>query len=237
MNKKYTFGTVRSFDRAKAEETRTLEFLISTAAKDRHNSILNMKGWQLDNFNANPIVGYQHDVYGANMCTPANPDNVLGPGRAFLEGENLIGEVTFETKDINPLAEKIFRKVLNGTLRATSVGFLEVGKGEERKVEGQDIYFFEGQELLEFSIVNIPSNPEAVGRAISNHMDSALAYLMQFMPEEMSVKDLRNMKVQTVLDYVAGRVEQKAVEEVIQGKSKSLFERKLKVIESQINNY
>jgi hypothetical protein len=236
MTKKYGFGQVRVIDRAKAEETRTVDFIISSAARDRHNSILNMKGWNLDNFNANPIVGYQHDVYGANMCQPENPDNVLGPGRAYLEGDKLIGEVTFETKDINPLAEKIFRKVLNGTLRATSVGFLEVGKGETRKADdGVEVYHFSGQELLEFSIVNIPSNAEAVGRAMNGHMDAALAYLMQFMPEEMSVKDLRDMKVQTVLDYVAGKVEQKVVEETIN--RKNIYERKLKMIESEINNY
>lgn len=236
--KKYAFGQVRTIDRAKAEESRMVDFIISTAGKDRHNSILNMKGWNLDNFNANPIVGYQHDVYGANMCTPANPDNVLGPGRAYLEGDALIGEVTFETKDINPLAEKIFRKVLNGTLRATSVGFLETGKGEIRKDEKtkEETYYFEGQELLEFSIVNIPSNPQAVGRAMSGHMESALAYLLQFMPESISVKDLRGMKVQEVLDFVAGRVKEQVVEETL-GKSKGIYERKLKMIESEINNF
>ena len=41
-----------------------------------------------------------------------------------------MGEVKFETADINPQAEKIFRKVLNGTLKATSVGFLETGEGK-----------------------------------------------------------------------------------------------------------
>jgi len=120
--KKFAFGNIREFDRKKAEESRTVEFIISSADKDRHRTVLNMKGWELENFNLNPIVGYQHNVYGANMCSAPNPDDVLGPGRAFLEGEKLIGAVTFETKEINPLAEKIFQKVLNGTLRATSVG-------------------------------------------------------------------------------------------------------------------
>src|SRR5688572_11146199 len=176
--KKYAFGNIREFDRAKAEETRTVEFIISSAARDRHDSILNMKGWQLDNFNRNPIVGYQHNVYGGNMCLAANPDDVLGPGRAFLEGDKLIGAVTFETKEINPLAEKIFQKVLNGTLRATSVGFLEVGEGkygegDERSGGKSETYYFAGQELLEFSIVNIPSNAKAVGSSIAHHADAA----------------------------------------------------------------
>jgi hypothetical protein len=110
--KRFAFGNIREFDRAKAEESRTVEFIISSADRDRHRTVLNMKGWELENFNLNPIVGYQHNVYGHNLCYPDNPDNVLGPGRAWLEDDKLIGAVTFETKEINPLAEKIFQKVL-----------------------------------------------------------------------------------------------------------------------------
>jgi hypothetical protein len=237
--KKYSFGYIREFDRAKVEESRTIEFIISSADKDRHRTVLNMKGWNLDNFNANPIVGYQHNVYGDNMCSGPNPDDVLGPGRAFLEGDKLIGAVTFETKDINPLAEKIFRKVLNGTLRATSVGFLEegegkYGEGEERKGGKDETYYFSGQELLEFSIVNIPSNAKAVGRSITHHSDAALGYLMRFMPEHISIKDMRQMKVQEVLDLVNGKVTDKEVEEVEKLKKKKL-EMRLSIMNQELN--
>jgi hypothetical protein len=244
--KKFAFGEIREFDPVAVLDTRYVEFIISSSAKDRHKSVLNMKGWELDNFNANPIVGYQHQVYGQNFCYPDNPDNVLGPGRAFMEDDKLIGGITFETKDINPLAEKIFRKVLNGTLRATSVGFMEVGNGELKRVtdtEGnviEETYYFAGQELLEFSIVNIPSNPEAVGRSLANHAEAAMGYLMHFMPETVSMKDLRDMKVQEVLDLVQGRATLDAVQRGLKEeglKSKSLYERKLKMIVSEIENH
>lgn len=236
---KYAFGNIREFDRAQVEETRTVEFIISSADKDRHGTVLNMKGWNLDNFNANPIVGYQHNVYGNNLCYPDNPDNVLGPGRAYIECERLIGSVTFETKDINPLAEKIFRKVLNGTLRATSVGFLEVGEGqygqgEEQRGAKNETYYFAGQELLEFSVVNIPSNPKAVGRSVGHHTDAALGYLMRFMPEHISMKDLRQMKVQDVLDLVEGKVSQKPKEEGIN--AKAIRERRLRLVINEIDH-
>lgn len=245
MTKQFAFGVIREFDPAKVEKTRYIEFIISSSAKDRHKSVLNMKGWELDNFNANPIVGYQHQVYGGNLCYPDNPDNVMGPGRAFLEGDNLIGGVTFETKDINPLAEKIFRKVLNKTLRATSVGFLEVGNGELRVTKDDkgniidETYYFVGQELLEYSIVNIPSNPKAVGRSLVHHADAALGYLMQFMPETVSMKDMRDMRVQEVLDLVVGKTTIDAARGELkeQGlKSKSFRERQLKTILSEIEN-
>jgi hypothetical protein len=237
--KKFAFGNIREFDRAKAEETRTVEFIISSSDKDRHGTVLNMNGWNLENFNLNPIVGYQHNVYGNNMCYPDDPDNVLGPGRAYLEGGKLIGAVTFETKEINPLAEKIFLKVMNGTLRATSVGFLEVGEGkygegDQRQGGKEETYFFSGQELLEFSIVNIPSNAKAVGRSIAHHADAAIGYLMRFMPEDVSMKDVRKMSVQEVLDLVAGKVKETPKQEGIN--AKAIRERRLRLAITEIDH-
>lgn len=237
--KQYAFGNIREFDRAAAEANRTVEFIISSADKDRHGTILNMKGWNLDNFNANPIVGYQHNVYGNNLCYPDNPDNVLGPGRAFLEDDKLIGSVTFETKEINPLAEKIFRKVMNGTLRATSVGFLETGEGkygegDQREGGKEETYYFAGQELLEFSIVNIPSNAKAVGRSIAHHADAALGYLMRFMPEDVSIKDVRKMSVQEVLDLVAGKIKETPKEEGVN--AKAIREKRLRLAITEIDH-
>lgn len=167
-NRKYITGEIRAFDRKTAEETRTVEFVISDETRDRHGTVIPISAWNLDNFNRNGIVGYQHDVYG--FFDP-DPDKVLGPGEVFVEDGKLIGRVTFEPKDINPLAEKIFRKVLNGTLKATSVGFRETAQGKwgegEQSVNGKNpTYYFSAVELLEFSIVNIPSNPNALRRTI-----------------------------------------------------------------------
>lgn len=189
------------------EKTRTVRFVISTDARDRHKTRLNMKNWKLDNFNRNPIVGYQHNVYGDNMCVPPNPDDVLGPARAWIEQKDgrevLMGEVTFETADVNPQAEKIFRKVLNGTLRATSVGFLEVGRGkygegEERAGGKNETYYFDGQELIEFSIVNIPSNPEATRKVIVNHARAGVTMLNRI---GLPVSEIRRV-VNELLDTI-----------------------------------
>jgi hypothetical protein len=172
-----------------------------------------MDGWNLENFNRNPIVGYQHNVYGSIFGND-DPDDIIGSGRAWIEdmqGQKvLMGSVKFETKDINPKADKIFRKVLAGTLRSTSVGFMEIGKGEwreERNTNGskEKTYYFSGQELLEFSIVNIPSNPEAVKRAMGNEKDKFMDFIIKFMPEYISIKQVKEMKVQDILDMIEGK--------------------------------
>ena len=173
--RKYTTGTIRNFDRAKAEETRTVEFVISDETRDRHGTVIPINAWDIEKFNKNGIVGYQHEVHGGFF--DSNPDQVLGIGQAYKEDGKLVGRVTFEPKEINPLAEKIFKKVLHGTLKATSVGFIETQKGtwgekEEARDGSNPTYYFGGVELLEFSIVNIPSNPNALRRSLEEIIDS-----------------------------------------------------------------
>jgi hypothetical protein len=136
-------------------ENRTVDFIISDGSIDAHGTILSPGGWDLKRFEKNGLFSYQHNIY-----FDVNPDFILGPASAFLQNEKLIGRATFETEDINPLAEKIFRKVTNGTLKAVSVGFIP-----KRSHMEKDITVYDEMELLEFSIVNIPSNPNAVKRS------------------------------------------------------------------------
>lgn len=190
------FGFVREIKK-NAEETRTVEFVISDETRDRHGSVLNIDGWNLDNYKKNPIVGYQHEIYGG-WFKDSNPDSIIGTGNVFIEKKELIGEVKFEPEKINPLAEKIFQKVLIGTLRATSVGFIPVGKGNygkdsEGPGEANETYYYSGQELLEFSIVNIPSNPKATKRAIFKQFGMILLqYFKKEELEKMTVAELLN---------------------------------------------
>jgi HK97 family phage prohead protease len=138
----------------KIEENRTIEFIISDDSIDAHGTILSPDGWNLARFEKNGVFSYQH-----NLHSEINPDYVLGPATAYKEGSQLIGRATFETENINPLAEKIYKKVKNGTLKAVSVGFIP----KSQHLDG-DVVVFDEMELLEFSIVNIPSNPNAVKR-------------------------------------------------------------------------
>ena len=155
------FGEIRKSE----NDNRTVKFVFSTSAKDRHRTILNKDGWELENFNRNGIAGYMHDVYGDGLLSKPDPDDVIGKARAWVEDDKLIGEITFEPADLNAKADKVYRKIQFGSLNAVSVGFVEKGAGEMGdKEEGQDpdAYYFAGQELLEISVVNIPSNPEAL---------------------------------------------------------------------------
>ena len=209
------FGQVREFA-PDVEKTRSIDFVISSNAKDRHGTVLNMNNWKLDNYNRNGIVGYQHNVYGGDLCNPPDPDDVIGSGRAWIEKGQLIGSVKFEPADINPKAEKIFRKVLTGTLKATSVGFMPLAdeKGEKGQygrmdengqlVDEETFYYF-GQELLEFSVVNIPSNPEALRRNLRDQATNAIGFIYRQLKGEYRFSDIEEMTVRQVIDLLEGR--------------------------------
>lgn len=142
-----------------------MTFVASDDSVDSAGTVLNQDNWDLRRFNSNGIIGYQHKVYGGWDDTD-NPDNVIGKGVAYVEDKKLMVDITFEPADINPLAEKIYQKIMFGSLRAVSVGFLPVGRGKFGEGADAETYYFAGQELLEVSVVNIPANPNALKKSM-----------------------------------------------------------------------
>jgi len=150
-------------------ESRTVEFVASDNSVDSYGTILPVDKWDLRRYEKNGVVGYMHDVYGESWTKSADPDDIIGKGEAFVEDDKLVVRITFEPKELNERADKIFRKVQFGTLNAVSVGFVPTAKGhkgDEERGENPDVYYYAGQELLEVSIVNIPSNANALRRSI-----------------------------------------------------------------------
>lgn len=151
------------------EEKRTVEFVASDSSVDSYGTVLPVDKWDLKRYESNGIVGYMHDVYGDSWTKSADPDDVIGKGVAFVEEDKLIVRITFEPKDLNERADKIFRKLQFGSLHAVSVGFRATAKGhmgDEERGEDPKVYYYGGMELLEVSVVNIPSNANALKRAL-----------------------------------------------------------------------
>lgn len=203
------FGEIRSIP-ADAAESRTLEFTISNESRDRHGTILKADGWELEAYNNNGIVGYQHNVYGRGMCEGPDPDSVIAKGHARIEGTETIGKTIFEPADMNPLAEKIFRKLLFGSLKSTSVGFNELergywGEGDQAKDMPNQTYYFGKRELLEYSIVNIPSNRKTQARAFKDQTVAALAYVSRELGDRFRLSQIEQMRVSDVLTLLEGK--------------------------------
>lgn len=217
ITKKFQFGSIRTIPEG-AEESRIIPFILSTFTKDRHGTVLNQDGWDLDNYRKNPVVAYQHNLSGG-LCAEPNPDFIIGKSISLsIDGMGrdrmLVADAQFEPAEINPLAEKIFRKILFGSLNRSSVGFIpkgegSYGQGEEAEGRENETYYFAGQELLEWSVVNIPSNPDAGTRDINRRMReegySALMYAFKELGGKFRLSQIEEFRVVDILDLLDGK--------------------------------
>lgn len=166
---------------------------ISNSDPDMHRTVIPVEKWDLEFFNRSGAFYYQHITDGVSHYVDVNPDVALGPARAKVEGKNLVGIGTFEPEEKNELAGKIMYKVDYGTMRMTSVGFVPTAGGywgvEER---GQDpeLYYFDGQRLLEFSCVHIGSNLGAESKSMDS-MDQYLLKEIDLHPSKAYQRDFK----------------------------------------------
>jgi hypothetical protein len=167
------------------------EFVISNERQDMHRSIIKLNGWDIADFNRAGAFYYQHQT-GTNHNGEADPDNALGPASAVRELNELIGIGKFEPASINEKAAKIMAKVDYGTLKSTSVGFMPVKYhiGVERDGEDPTLLYHDIQILKEFSIVNIPSNPDALKKYIEP-MDQFIIKAFESHISEGLKKDIK----------------------------------------------
>lgn len=172
--------TRSAFVRSISEEqiqNRQVEFVISTEAVDTYGTVFKADGWNLERYNDNPVVMYAHKTHSDD------PDMVIGTSEVRIENGQLIGIVTFEEEDTNPTAEKILRKIQKGILRMASIDAIvhQWRWGDFDSGENPEVLYFTEQSLLEWSIVPVGSNPDALKRGIENLED-----LKQRFPKEKS---------------------------------------------------
>jgi len=128
-------------------------FTISTGAVDRDNDTIDPTGWNLKNYKKNPVIMWGHDY--------SMPPIGRSPKIGVKDGE-LVASAKFVSKEIYPFAGMIEEMIREDFLKSTSVGF----RGEETMWnEKRGGFDFKKQELMEFSVVGIPSNPEAIVQA------------------------------------------------------------------------
>lgn len=146
------------FDGKKSAD-RVFDFRASDKTVDRHGDIIDPAGWILDNFKKNPVVLWQH----SQQLGPIGKSLTEGVSDGALDMKLYIHDLTDESK-------KAFALLESGMIKATSVGFRprEIRQlSDEERSElklGRFGQYFQKQELLEISIVTVPSNPNALSK-------------------------------------------------------------------------
>jgi HK97 family phage prohead protease len=134
-----------------SEESRTARFVLSDGTVDLVGDTLDPNGWNLTGYKRNPVVLWSHDASSPPIGRMTN---------VFSDGSRLLGDVRFAEPDVYEFADQIFRLIKAGYVNAGSVGFIPIDYSfSDDRRGGID---FHEQELLEFSVVPIPANANAL---------------------------------------------------------------------------
>ncbi len=162
----HKYYTINSVEVVKGEnddeESRTLRFIITTEAVDRDNDIISVDGWNVENFLKNPVVLFGHNASQPPIAKALN---------LIFETNSIKSEAEFMHPDISPFSDMIFKMYKGGFMNAISVGFSPEEFNFDETRGGFGVNFLK-QELLEYSAVPVPSNPEALQLARHKGIDT-----------------------------------------------------------------
>lgn len=158
LHKQYVADSIKAVD----GEDRKVSFTISTGAIDRDRDTLKADGWKLDSYRKNPVVLWAHD----SRSLPIAKAEAIR-----VQASALKATAEFVPAEDYPFAETVLRMLKGGFLRATSVGFIPLPDKYKFNEERAGFDFME-QELLEFSVVPVPSNPDALTDAKAAGIDT-----------------------------------------------------------------
>jgi hypothetical protein len=140
------------------EDREYWEFELSNEEIDMHRTVFKAAGGQISDFNSDPIVTYGHPSFDST-----DPDDIIGIGPVYKEGNKLIGRYYPEAGDTNTKAAKVVSKLKQRMIRSASI-VAQIGKatkGSRDAGENPDIIYFRDWSLLMWGIVMKGSNPKA----------------------------------------------------------------------------
>lgn len=171
------------------ENERSVTATITTSVVDRYKEIVLSKGADLENFLKNPVVLWVHNSH----------EPPIAKALWLKKSRNkIIAKIQFVSKEVSEFAEQIYQMYKSGFLKAFSIGFrpdfdeIRAPKPDEIEknpawADARRVYF--KWELLEFSAVPVPANPEALATAVKNHEIEASTDLLEQLGYEIEDDD------------------------------------------------
>jgi len=147
--------------------SQTMDFVISDASVDRMGDVIDLEGWELKNYRRNPVVqfAHQYDRPAVGQAT-----------KVWTEDNKLKARVQFAP---TALGQELQTLYTGRFMRATSVGFMpleeedrEVSEEEAAKYGFHRPVHYKRQELVEFSLVPVPANANALAAAITGGLQA-----------------------------------------------------------------
>ncbi|KKN70658.1 hypothetical protein LCGC14_0428130 [marine sediment metagenome] len=160
-NPKHEKGYSPSRVIGKANDDGTVPFVLTERKVDRDGDVVESGGGRLDNFKANPIVLFAHGMSRQQSMIPVGR---VGPETMKQTQRRITGDVGFHDSGSDPFSAMIGDKVRGGFLNAGSIGFMPIVVSTDTVLPHQTGITYTEWELLEFSIVPIPSLASATAR-------------------------------------------------------------------------
>ena len=177
-------------------DDRTVKFIITTGSADREKDVIDPAGWDVSSYLKNPVVLFAHDYDSLPVARTVSLKQ---------HGDQLIAVAEFASAELNPMAEQVYQMLRQGFLKGASVGFRPLAFTYNEARGGVD---FSKQELLEFSVVPIPANAQAL-MAAGVKSDAAVqwtqwakAMLKALEPEALQVKQPGSEQLDDFLDVI-----------------------------------
>jgi hypothetical protein len=181
IRKYYNLDPIKSIE--DTADGLTVDFVITTNTADRVNDKIDADGWELDNYRKNPVVLWAHD-YSQPPVAKSLSETVL-PNK-------LMSKAQFAPRGLSDFGYMVGQMYAKGFMNAVSVGFraLEWAFSTDKdRIGGID---FTWQELMEYSTVPVPCNPEALMAAKSVGIDTNP--MLKWAVEVLDKSDLSQKK-------------------------------------------
>lgn len=132
---------------------KTYRYRVSSTQPARDGGVIPVSEWRTDNYRRYPVVLAGHDYQGAATRFPIGMADEL-----LFDDDGMIADIALHGQ--NDASAEAIRILDAGFPIATSVGFR--AESIESPTERSAPYTFRGVELLEISLVSVPSDPNAL---------------------------------------------------------------------------
>lgn len=134
------------------------EAMITTESVDRDQDIILATGGDLESFRKNPVVLDSHMYVSGAVIGKSLKEEIV-------EGKGIKATFQFAPREISERADNIRKLWQGGFLNAVSIGFIAHDTERRTDENGEELrkgLIFNEWELLEFSIVPVPANQDAL---------------------------------------------------------------------------
>jgi HK97 family phage prohead protease len=208
-----------------SDNNRSATFTMSTQQEDRDGDIVFTAGIDITEFMKNPVALPFHK----SRDFPIGTWGDLTKGPAQLDGV-----LTFLDAGVDETADKMAAMVKSGVMRACSIGFIPKDIAIRTMEDGTPTWSYEIRacELVECSVVPIPSNPGALVKSADGDMRLAKELLEEVLdtwaktPDGLLVPRAEYERTyKTVVERIAPKTTEEIVEEIVERREASLVER------------